>query len=94
MSHIPTEYFSTQVHASKRQRREGRIRCLAQATDYRSRDPKDVSVLVVGPTGYIGKYVAKELIARGYNVVLFARENSGVGGKASREQTIKVSVGW
>lgn len=47
-------------------------------------------MLVVGPTGYIGKFVAKELIARGYKVVVFAREKSGVGGKASRDQTIKV----
>ena len=46
--------------------------------------------MVAGSTGYIGKYVTKELIKRGYNVVAFAREKSGVGGKQSTEQTQKV----
>ena len=36
-------------------------------------------VFVVGATGYIGKYVVLELVARGYDVVSFARERSGVG---------------
>lgn len=53
--------------------------------DYRSRAPKDVRVLVVGATGYIGKFVVKELVARGYNVVAFARERSGIGGKQGAE---------
>lgn len=44
---------------------------------------------MAGSTGYIGKYVTKELIKRGYNVVAFAREKSGVGGKQSTEQTQK-----
>ena len=48
--------------------------------------------MVAGSTGYIGKYVTKELIKRGYNVVAFAREKSGVGGKQSREQTQKVDL--
>ena len=48
-------------------------------------------VLVVGATGYIGKFVVKELIKRGYNVVPFAREKSGVGGKAGMEDTKQVS---
>eukprot|EP00241_Pyramimonas_parkeae_P006305 CAMPEP_0114244958 /NCGR_PEP_ID=MMETSP0058-20121206/11625_1 /TAXON_ID=36894 /ORGANISM="Pyramimonas parkeae, CCMP726" /LENGTH=414 /DNA_ID=CAMNT_0001357949 /DNA_START=41 /DNA_END=1285 /DNA_ORIENTATION=+ len=39
------------------------------------------TVLVVGPTGYIGRFVTKELVARGYNVVAMARDKSGVGGK-------------
>ena len=38
-------------------------------------------MLVVGATGYIGKFVVKELLQRGYNVVAFARERSGIGGK-------------
>jgi glutamate dehydrogenase/leucine dehydrogenase len=82
--------FLAQVHSSKKRRGDGGFRCSAQAADYRSRQPKDVSVLVVGPTGYIGRFVVKELMARGYQVVVFAREKSGVGGKASKEQTIKV----
>ena len=48
-------------------------------------------VLVVGSTGYIGKFVVKELIKRSFNVVAFAREQSGVGGKQKREDTEKAS---
>ena len=89
---IPRAITHSQVTGLKKRRTAEGFRCFAQAADFRSRDPKDVSVLVVGPTGYIGKFVAKELIARGYKVVVFAREKSGVGGKASKEQTIKVCV--
>ena len=56
---------------------------------YRSRPAKDVRVLVVGPTGYIGKFVVKELLARGFDVVAFSREKSGVGGKADADATRK-----
>lgn len=67
----------------------GAVRAAAAAAgagaDYRSRAPKDVRVLVVGATGYIGKFVVKELVARGYDVVAFARERSGIGGKQGAE---------
>eukprot|EP00308_Calcidiscus_leptoporus_P022225 CAMPEP_0119362334 /NCGR_PEP_ID=MMETSP1334-20130426/9420_1 /TAXON_ID=127549 /ORGANISM="Calcidiscus leptoporus, Strain RCC1130" /LENGTH=355 /DNA_ID=CAMNT_0007377527 /DNA_START=74 /DNA_END=1141 /DNA_ORIENTATION=+ len=43
--------------------------------------PSDVRVLVVGATGYIGRFVTKELAARGYQVTAFTRQESGVGGK-------------
>ena len=65
--------------------------CGAASSDYRQRENSDVRVLVVGATGYIGKFVVKELIRRGYNVVPFAREKSGVGGKAGMEETKQVS---
>ena len=65
--------------------------CAAASSDYRQRENSDVRVLVVGATGYIGKFVVKELIKRGYNVVPFAREKSGVGGKAGMEDTMQVS---
>ena len=70
-----------------------RQRCVrtAASTDFRDREPKDIRVLVVGATGYIGKFVVKELMKRGYNVVAFAREKSGVGGKAGMEDTKQVS---
>ena len=69
------------------------VQCQAEAQqDYRSRSKQDVRVLVAGSTGYIGKYVTKELIKRGYNVVAFAREKSGVGGKQSTDQTQKVAA--
>jgi len=62
----------------------------AAAADYRQRRPADVRVLVVGATGYIGKYVVRELVRRGYDVVALARERSGIGGKASREDAQRV----
>ncbi len=69
-----------------------RFMCAAATADYRSKDNKDIRVLVVGSTGYIGKFVVKELVKRGYDVVAFAREKSGVGGKASMEDTVKVGA--
>ncbi|KAJ1479072.1 hypothetical protein T484DRAFT_1815650 [Baffinella frigidus] len=51
--------------------------------DLSTADPKDVRVFVAGSTGYIGRFVTKELIKRGYNVVAFSREKSGVGSKKS-----------
>lgn len=84
-----------QLPLSLRQQRKTlqRQRCIrtAASADYRDREPKDIRVLVVGATGYIGKFVVKELIKRGYNVVAFAREKSGVGGKAGMEDTKQVS---
>ena len=62
-------------------------------SDYRSRAPADIRVLVVGATGYIGKFVVRELVKRGYDVVAMAREKSGIGGKASKEDTIKEFAG-
>jgi nucleoside-diphosphate-sugar epimerase len=47
--------------------------------------PEDVRVMVAGCTGYIGRFVTKELIKRGYQVVAFSREKSGVGGKKSMD---------
>ncbi|KXZ55167.1 hypothetical protein GPECTOR_3g314 [Gonium pectorale] len=72
----------------------GRVACRVHAStapvdDYRQRAPKDVRVLVVGPTGYIGKFVVKELVQRGYNVVAFAREQAGIKGKMGKEDTLK-----
>ena len=46
--------------------------------------------MVFGATGYIGKFVVKELVKRGYNVVAFAREKSGIGGKQSTQDVQKV----
>ncbi len=44
-------------------------------------------VFVVGATGYIGKFVVRELVARGYKVVSFARERSGVNASTTSELT-------
>ena len=45
-------------------------------------------MVVFGATGYIGRFVVKELVERGYQVVAFARERSGIGGRQSREQVV------
>ena len=58
----------------------------------RRRPPPDVRVLVVGATGYIGKFVVKELVQRGYQVVAFARERSGIAGRASANDTRRVCM--
>ena len=47
-------------------------------------------MLVVGATGYIGKFVVRELVKRRYDVVALARERSGVGGKATRDDVQRV----
>ena len=65
----------------------------AERADFRSKAPADVRVLVVGATGYIGKFVVRELVTRGYDVVAMAREKSGIGGKASKEDTMKEFAG-
>ncbi|NTW54070.1 MAG: NAD(P)-dependent oxidoreductase [Chlorobaculum sp.] len=44
-------------------------------------------VFVVGATGYIGKFVTRELVSRGYDVVSFARRRSGVNASTSEEET-------
>jgi hypothetical protein len=37
--------------------------------------------------------VTKELMARGYNVIAFAREQAGIKGKMGKEDTRKVGAG-
>jgi divinyl chlorophyllide a 8-vinyl-reductase len=76
--------------AAPRQRRNLRrsampVRASAPVDDYRQRPKSGVRVLVVGATGYIGKFVVRELVRRGYDVVAFARERSGIGGKQTEE---------
>lgn len=43
-------------------------------------------VFVAGATGYIGRYVARELLSRGYEVVCLVRKHSGVGANTGPEQ--------
>ncbi|GAB2266197.1 hypothetical protein Dimus_001221 [Dionaea muscipula] len=56
--------------------------------EFRTKNPKDICILVVGSTGYIGKFVVKELVARGFNVIAVARERSGIRGKYGKEETL------
>jgi hypothetical protein len=58
---------------------------VSMAVDLSTAKPEDMRVLVAGCTGYIGRFVTKELIKRGYKVVAFSREKSGVGGKKSMD---------
>ncbi|KAK8483049.1 hypothetical protein V6N13_037697 [Hibiscus sabdariffa] len=60
----------------------------AVSASFRNKNPKDINVLVVGSTGYIGKFVVKELVNRGFNVIAVARERSGIRGKNSKEDTL------
>ncbi|KAL5541794.1 hypothetical protein UlMin_009504 [Ulmus minor] len=57
-------------------------------SSFRSKNPKEINILVVGSTGYIGKFVVKELVSRGFNVIAIAREKSGIKGKKSKEETL------
>jgi len=50
-----------------------------------STKPQDVRVVIFGATGYIGRFVVKEYISRGYAVTAFARPRSGVNGKKTEE---------
>ncbi|GKV52038.1 hypothetical protein SLEP1_g58645 [Rubroshorea leprosula] len=59
-----------------------------KASSFRSKNPKDINILVVGSTGYIGKFVVKELVDRGFNVIAIARESSGIRGRNSKEDTL------
>ncbi|CAK9145522.1 unnamed protein product [Ilex paraguariensis] len=56
---------------------------------FRNKNPKDINILVAGSTGYIGKFVVKELVNRGFNVIAIARERSGIRGKYSKEETLE-----
>ncbi|KAK1858577.1 hypothetical protein I4F81_001178 [Pyropia yezoensis] len=50
--------------------------------------PATTRVVVFGATGYIGRYVVREFVRRGYAVTAFARPRSGVGGKKSEADVI------
>ncbi|KAL1803826.1 hypothetical protein ACET3Z_032473 [Daucus carota] len=56
---------------------------------FRTKNPRDINVLVVGSTGYIGKFVVKELINRGFNVIAVSRERTGIKGVNSKEETLQ-----
>lgn len=43
--------------------------------------------MVVGPTGYIGRFVVSELLARGFHVISVARERSGIRGRNDKSET-------
>ncbi|XVF28407.1 hypothetical protein REPUB_Repub15cG0026900 [Reevesia pubescens] len=64
------------------------VETAVSSASFRSKNSKDINVLIVGSTGYIGKFVVKELVNRGFNVIAVARERSGIRGKNSKEETL------
>ncbi|RWR76568.1 divinyl chlorophyllide a 8-vinyl-reductase, chloroplastic [Cinnamomum micranthum f. kanehirae] len=65
----------------------------SSSSSFRSRNPSDITVLVVGPTGYIGRFVVRELLRRGFHVVAVAREQSGIRGRNSKQETLDQLAG-
>lgn len=55
----------------------------------RSSDQQSKRVFIAGATGYIGKFVTRELVARKYDVVSFARKRSGIDGSTTAGETCR-----
>lgn len=62
-------------------------------SSFRDKPTKDINVLVVGSTGYIGNFVVKELVNRGFNVIAVCREKSGIRGKNNKDDTLNMLKG-
>ncbi|KAJ0977646.1 hypothetical protein J5N97_013120 [Dioscorea zingiberensis] len=60
---------------------------------FRSKPPAETTVLVAGATGYIGKFVVRELTSRGFNVVSIARRRSGIRGSNDADETLRLLSG-
>ncbi|KAG0488119.1 hypothetical protein HPP92_006930 [Vanilla planifolia] len=65
----------------------------SSSSSFRSKPTNEINVLVTGCTGYIGKFVVKELCRRGFNVIAVSRDCSGIRGRNSREDTIRELTG-
>ncbi|KAF7837872.1 divinyl chlorophyllide a 8-vinyl-reductase, chloroplastic [Senna tora] len=95
---LPSSSFPRRLYEPLNFSRENKLKLFASFTPseavetatstFRNKTPKDINVLIVGSTGYIGKFVVKELISRGFNVIAIAREKSGIRGKNDKEETL------
>ncbi|XP_062211271.1 divinyl chlorophyllide a 8-vinyl-reductase, chloroplastic-like [Phragmites australis] len=60
----------------------------AAAQPFRALPASETTVLVTGATGYIGRYVVRELLRRGHRVLAVARRSSGIRGRNSPEDVV------
>ncbi|KAK3147249.1 hypothetical protein QOZ80_3BG0280040 [Eleusine coracana subsp. coracana] len=55
---------------------------------FRNLPASETTVLVTGATGYIGRYVVRELLRRGHRVLAVARRRSGIRGRNSPDDVV------
>ncbi|PWA91600.1 NAD(P)-binding Rossmann-fold superfamily protein [Artemisia annua] len=93
LTHAPFSFpLKTHFHSTKRLSLAAAASPISLDTptksSFRDKPIKDINVLVVGSTGYIGNFVVKELVNRGFNVIAVCREQSGIRGKNSKDVTL------
>ena len=64
-----------------------------QPPQVRHRHQEPLRIFLAGATGYMGRHVARELVARGHRVVCLVREQSGVAGTTDLESTRRQLAG-